>query len=202
MNADTTSASSSGISLIVGLGNPGPQYSATRHNAGFWFIEKLCEIYNCRLTAESKFKGHIGKTTIAGKECYLFQSATYMNHSGQALKLVSHFYKIKPKQILVVHDELDLPPGSARLKFDGGHGGHNGLRDINDHLGTRGYYRLRLGIGHPNDRDMVTDYVLHKPSVADKMQIMQALEQAIDVMPSIINGQFEKAMNQLHTVAK
>jgi peptidyl-tRNA hydrolase, PTH1 family len=134
--------------------------------------------------------------------CFLFEPTTFMNLSGEALLAFAQFYKIKPEEILIVHDDLDLPPGSARLKFDGGHGGHNGLRDIYARFNTKRFYRLRIGIGHPNDRHLVSDYVLHKPSKADETDILTALDESLTVLSDVIHGQFEKAMNKLHTNTK
>lgn len=192
-------SSQSGIQLIVGLGNPGPEYALTRHNAGYWFIEKLCEQYHGTLSLENKLKGYVGKISIAGKPCLLFQPITYMNLSGEALAQIVRFYKIPMKHCLVAHDDLDLPPGTVRLKFDGGHGGHNGLRDIFSRLSTQGFYRCRIGIGHPKVRDAVQDYVLHRPNKSDQALILQGIDAAIHVLPDVVQGKFEKAMNLLHT---
>lgn len=191
-----------GIQLIVGLGNPGPQYAATRHNVGYWFVQKLCEQHHQNLMLESKFKASVGTIKLSGKTCRVIQPITFMNLSGQAVSSVANFYKIPSQQILVVHDELDLPVGTSRLKFEGGHGGHNGLRDIISQLGGNAFYRIRLGIGHPGNRDEVHDYVLHKPSLSDHDKIMTAIEHTLDVLPEVIEGKFDKAMNKLHTVTK
>lgn len=191
-------SSHTGIQLIAGLGNPGPEYANTRHNAGFWFIERLCEQYHGTLSLESKLKGLVAKVTIAGQPCVLFQPMTFMNLSGQAIQQVMRFYKIPVKHCLVAHDDLDLPPGVARLKFDGGHGGHNGLRDMFAQLGPA-FYRLRLGIGHPKVREEVSDYVLHRPSKSDQALILQAIEEALQVLPDVMQGNIEKAMHTLHT---
>lgn len=190
------------IKLIVGLGNPGPEYAMTRHNAGYWFIERLCDQYHGHLTLENKFKGYAGKVSLANQTCMVFQPTTYMNLSGEALQQITRFYKIPLKQCLVVHDDLDLPPGAARLKFDGGHGGHNGLRDIFSKTGTKGFYRLRLGIGHPRVKEQVHDYVLHRPSKAEHALILQGIEAALCTLPDIMQGETEKAMHQLHTATK
>lgn len=195
---EATDTTSPGIQLIAGLGNPGPEYAPTRHNAGYWFIESLCEHFHGSLALENKLKGYVGKATIGGKTCLLFQPITYMNLSGEALQQVARFYKIPLEQCLVAHDDLDLPPGTARLKFDGGHGGHNGLRDIFARLGPA-FYRLRLGIGHPKVRDAVHDYVLHRPSKSEHALILQAIDNAIHVLPDIVQGKVDKAMNALHT---
>ena len=193
---------STGIQLIVGLGNPGSEYANTRHNAGYWFVDQLCEAMRGSLSIEAKFKGAVGTVQVADKLCRVLQPSTYMNRSGQSVSALAKFYKIAPHEILVVHDELDLPPGSARLKMDGGHGGHNGLKDIIAHLGTKQFYRLRLGIGHPGNSDDVVDYVLHKPSLQDKTNIFNAISHAMSAMPDIITGKMDKAMKNLHTIAK
>lgn len=190
------------IQLIVGLGNPGPEYVNTRHNVGFWLVEHLCEQQKTPLCLETKFKGHVATVSFQGRPIRALLPMTYMNRSGQSVSALSQFFKIEPNQILVIHDELDLPPGSARLKFDGGDGGHNGLKDIISHLGTKQFYRLRLGIGHPGNRDEVSDYVLHRPSLSDKQKILTSIEQALHVLPDVVNGNFNKAMNALHTIAK
>lgn len=188
---------STGIQLIVGLGNPGAQYAATRHNAGFWFIEQLG---TSQPSYEAKFKGSIAHLKIENHECRVLQPTTYINQSGQSVAKVAHFFKIPPQQILVVHDELDLPVGCSRLKFAGNHGGHNGLKDIISQLGTKDFYRLRLGISHPGNKDDVINYVLTRPSVSDKTKILEAIDRALHVLPDIIQGKMEKAMHYLHTV--
>lgn len=190
------------IQLIVGLGNPGPEYVNTRHNAGFWFVNHLCEQQRASLAIETKFKGHVATITFPGNAIRALLPMTYMNRSGQSVSALCNFFKIEPNQILVVHDELDLPPGSARLKFDGGDGGHNGLKDIISHLGTKQFHRLRLGIGHPGNRDDVANYVLHHPSLSDKENILTSIDHALRVLPDIVDGKFSKAMNELHTLTK
>jgi len=185
--------------MIVGLGNPGSQYEQTRHNAGFWFLERLANIYHASLRAESKFHGSVAKVVISGSDVWLLQPDTFMNLSGQSIAALSRFYKIDPEQILVVHDELDLSPGTARLKQGGGHGGHNGLRDTIARLGTKMFARLRIGIGHPGDKSRVHDYVLHRASQDDQIAIDLAIQNAIDVVELIVNGDWDKAMNRLHT---
>ncbi len=190
------------IQLIVGLGNPGNEYAATRHNVGYWFVDKLCEQSRVNLSPETKFKGLTATASLAGHSFRLLQPTTYMNRSGEATLAVANFYKIKPEEILVIHDELDLPVGTARLKLDGGHGGHNGLRDIIARLGTNQFYRLRLGIGHPGNRDDVHDYVLHRPSLSDKEKMIEAIDLALIALPDVLAGKLEKAMNYLHTAAK
>jgi len=187
------------IRIIVGLGNPGPQYEATRHNAGFWFVELLARRHGGVFRAESRFHGLVASICLSGQECRLLKPATFMNRSGQAALSLSHYFKVPPEQILVAHDELDLPAGVVRLKQGGGHAGHNGLRDTMAALGSRDFYRLRIGIDHPEDRSRVVDYVLSRPSRADEQAIEAALEEAVDALPEIVAGQFQKAMHRLHS---
>jgi PTH1 family peptidyl-tRNA hydrolase len=183
--------------LVVGLGNPGREYEATRHNAGFWWVENLAEAQRVRLRTESKFHGRLGRVTN-GHDCWLLLPSTYMNESGRAVHAVSAFYKIAPEDMLVVHDELDLPPGTARLKKGGGVAGHNGLKDIAASLGPD-FWRLRIGIGHPGDRDVVIDYVLEPPRQQEVDLISSAIEHSLDLWPLILEGEMEKAMHRLHT---
>lgn len=191
---------SSRIQLIVGLGNPGSQYEQTRHNAGFWFVEALARQHGASFKSESKFHGEACKISISGHEVWLLKPMTFMNRSGQGIAALARFYKIEPANILVAHDELDLPPGDIRLKQGGGHGGHNGLRDTIEQLGnSRDFQRLRIGIGHPGHSSQVTGYVLGKPP-ADEQRLMEdAIDTALKVMPLAIDGELQKAMNQLHT---
>ena len=186
------------IGLIVGLGNPGAEYADTRHNAGFWWVDTLAQASGTRWSREAKFHGMAGR---AG-ECWLLKPTTFMNRSGQALAALAQFYKLTPEQILVVHDELDLPPGVARLKQGGGHGGHNGLRDIIERLGSKDFWRLRLGIGHPGDKNQVVDYVLQRPSKDDHVVIMTAITQSLGVLPLIASGEMQRAMHELHSDKK
>lgn len=183
------------IKLIVGLCNPGSAYEKTRHNAGEWFVNAIADSNNISFKLEKKFYGKIAtfNNTI------LLLPNTFMNLSGQAVKAVANFYKIDAANILVAHDELDLTPGIIKLKAKGGHGGHNGLRDIISRLGTKDFYRLRIGIDHPGHRDLVTNFVLGKPSNSDKISILNAIDRVLDVLPNIIDGEYEKAMHQLHT---
>ncbi|MDO8989554.1 MAG: aminoacyl-tRNA hydrolase [Sideroxyarcus sp.] len=190
---------SEAIKLIVGLGNPGREYEATRHNAGFWWVDELARQHNVNFKADSKFHGLIAKANLHGQEVHLLKPQTFMNVSGRAVGAVAQFYKITPAQILVVHDELDLPPGSAKLKLGGGHGGHNGLKDIIAHLGTKDFWRLRLGIGHPGERDQVVNYVLNAPRKEEQGLIEDAMQHAQDVAPLIIEGKLEAAMLKLHS---
>lgn len=187
-----------GIRLVVGLGNPGADYDATRHNAGFWFVEELAGSERSAFKNDSRYKAKVLK--LAQHNAFLLMPQTFMNRSGQSIRALSQFYKIPPEQILVVHDELDLPPGSVKLKKGGGHGGHNGLRDTIAQLGSKDFLRLRLGIGHPGHRDQVVNYVLHKPGKDERQQIDDAIWRALRIMPELWQGQLEQAMQSLHTV--
>ena len=186
------------IRLIVGLGNPGADYHSTRHNAGFWFVDELALKHNTVLRNESRFHGLVGKFHAHGKDIHLLEPSTFMNRSGQSVAAFSKYFKIAPEQILVAHDELDLEPGDIRLKKSGGHGGHNGLRDIINHIG-KDFLRLRIGIGHPGDRRQVVNYVLKAPSRSDLANIEQASQRALTIMPELLQGRFDKALQQLHT---
>src|SRR3990167_3185232 len=187
------------MKLIIGLGNPGKSYEKTRHNAGAWFLEALAQSHHTNLKLEKKFSAFFAQTTIDQHHCYLAIPTTFMNLSGESVQAAMDFYKINPNELLIAHDDLDLPVGSVRLKFGGGHGGHNGLRDIIAQLQTPDFYRLRLGIGHPGDSDLVTDYVLNNPSKTDAEQIHAAITKALTVMPPILNNNIEQAMQMLHT---
>ncbi|MET0067592.1 MAG: aminoacyl-tRNA hydrolase [Candidatus Thiodiazotropha sp.] len=187
------------IRLIVGLGNPGPDYQATRHNAGFWLLDRLAEQHNEVFRSESRHHGLTCKLLVQGREVRLLKPSTFMNRSGQSVSSLANYFRIEPQEILVAHDELDLPPGDVRLKTGGGHAGHNGLRDIMSALGTPGFHRLRLGIDHPNSRSAVVNYVLGRPSKADREAIDGAIDKAIDALPWIIKGDMQRAMNQLHS---
>lgn len=186
----------SGISLIVGLGNPGAQYARTRHNAGFWLLDELAG-RGPGLRTEARFQAEIGSVSIANERVALMKPMTFMNRSGGPVGAYAHYYKIPAAQILVVHDELDLTPGIARLKQGGGHGGHNGLRDLTAHIGTD-FKRLRLGIGHPGSADQVTDYVLGNPPTDDRIAIEQAIVRALERITDIVGGRFDQAMNELN----
>ncbi|MDJ0832157.1 MAG: aminoacyl-tRNA hydrolase [Gammaproteobacteria bacterium] len=186
------------IRLIVGLGNPGANYHFTRHNAGFWMVDDIAREHAIGLRNETRFHGEVGKIRSAGKDIFLLKPTTFMNRSGQAVAALSKYYKLKTEQILVMHDELDLAPGDNRLKKAGGHGGHNGLRDIINHLGKE-FLRLRIGIGHPGDRNMVVNYVLKSPSREDLDQIEDGNKRSLKVLPTLLNGHLDKAMQQLHT---
>ncbi len=193
---------SGAISLIVGLGNPGAQYEQTRHNAGFWFLDALARVYDGQFRPETKFFSDVCKLSVAGQQIWLQKPNTFMNRSGQAVSALAKFYKIPLANILVVHDELDLAPGVARLKKGGGHGGHNGLRDIAAQMGGKDYYRLRLGIGHPGVGRDVSGFVLGRAPSSEESLIDDAMAEAQAVLPLILSGEFEKAMNRLHSAAK
>ncbi len=187
------------IQLLVGLGNPGPTYAETRHNAGAWLLERFCQSNHLDLKTETKFHARVGKTTFNGKEVKILIPTTFMNHSGQAVGAISKYYNIPLNAILIAHDDLDIPTGCVRLKTGGGHGGHNGLRDIIHHLGGREFHRLRIGIGHPGHKDHVLDYVLHRPSKHEEQQINLAIDEVLGVLPKIIQGEWSTVMNQLHS---
>lgn len=188
------------IKLIVGLGNPGEKYADTRHNAGEWLIERLARRFNVSLNPESKFFGKTARTLVNGKEVRLLVPTTFMNLSGKAVGALASFYRIKPEEILVIHDELDLPAGIAKLKQGGGHGGHNGLKDIVAQLGNNNnFYRLRIGIGHPGHRDLVAGYVLNKPSPADRDALEKVLDEATDCVEMIFRDGMVKATNRLNS---
>lgn len=187
------------IKLIVGLGNPGREYEGTRHNAGFWWVDGFAHAHQLAFKAEGKFHGLAARSVVQGRELFLLKPQTFMNVSGRAVGALVQFYKIEASQILVVHDELDLPPGSAKLKLGGGHGGHNGLKDIIAHLGTRDFWRLRIGIGHPGDRAEVANYVLNAPRREEEELIRQAMQRAQEVAHLITEGKLEAAMLKLHS---
>lgn len=190
------------LRLIVGLGNPGAQYVDTRHNAGFWWLEALARKLGVALRNEPKFHGRAGKLSAAQGDIWLLCPDTFMNLSGKAVAALARFYKIPPESILVAHDELDLPPGTARLKQAGGHGGQNGLKDIHAQLGSSNYWRLRIGIGHPGSKELVTGHVLGRPQAAEREQMLAAIDAALDVWPELAAGNFAAAQLKLHTVAK
>jgi len=191
------------VKLIVGLGNPGKKYEATRHNAGFWWVDCLAQAAPIALRHEARFHGEVAKIATPGGEIWLLKPDTFMNLSGRAVAALGGFYKLAPEQILVVHDELDLPPGTIRLKKGGGTGGHNGVSDIAAQLGTRDFWRLRIGIGHPRNQTAseqeVLDYVLHKPAAADRAAIGDAIARGLEVWPLIAEDKLEAAMLKLHT---
>jgi peptidyl-tRNA hydrolase, PTH1 family len=187
--------------LVVGLGNPGREYEATRHNAGFWWVENLAQELRVGLKSESRFSGRVGRLCGSGEDCWLLLPQTYMNRTGQSVGALAGFYKIGPDEILVVHDELDLEPGTVRLKKGGGVAGHNGLKDIAARIGPD-FWRLRIGIGHPGDRALVSNYVLHPPREEETPLISYAVERSLEVWPLIFAGEMEKAMHRLHTRPK
>ncbi len=186
------------LQLIVGLGNPGPRYAATRHNAGFQFLDAILADVGATLRYEARFTGRVGQGAVNGQSVRLLAPETFMNRSGTAVASMARFYKVAPEQMLIVHDELDLPPGTVRLKRGGGHGGHNGLRDIVDRLGSTDFVRLRIGIGRPDSSDQVIDYVLHPPTEAERRLIDDAIRLSRAEVPSIVRGELERAMNVLH----
>jgi PTH1 family peptidyl-tRNA hydrolase len=191
------------IRLIVGLGNPGPEYEQTRHNAGFWLLDNLANsLPGTRLQRETRFNALLAKSAIGGNEVWLLEPQTFMNRSGQSVGALARFYKIAPDEVLVVHDELDLAPGVAKLKKGGSSGGHNGLKDITAALGTQDYWRLRLGIGHPralNSQQAVADFVLHRPRKEEQSLIEEAIDKSLRVLPLLCEGRFDVATMQLHT---
>lgn len=187
------------IQLIVGLGNPGPKYRETRHNAGFWFVEALADKYQFALKNESKFDGLFCQTSMHGAKVGVLLPQTYMNLSGQAVAKVAKYYKIPTTAILVIHDELDFEVGTIRLKQNGGHGGHNGLRDIINHLHGNDFWRLRVGISHPGSSHQVLDYVLQAPSKDDRISIDRAIDEGIAVIPEMLQGHLQKALTRLHS---
>ena len=188
-----------GLRLIVGVGNPGPEHARTRHNAGFRLVDALADRAGGRFGIEAKLFGETAKIEVGGRPVWLLRPATFMNLSGKAVAAALRYWKIEPEQALLAHDELDLPPGVARLKFDGGHGGQNGLRDTIKLLGHGRFHRLRIGIGHPGHKDRVVSWVLGRPGSDDDILINRAIDDAIDVLPLAVRGDFSEAMKRLHT---
>jgi len=188
--------------LLVGLGNPGPRYAETRHNAGFWFVEGAARKLGLHFRHEKRFQGRVAEGEWQGGKLRLLQPETFMNHSGRAVSSLAGFFKIPVGRILVAHDEIDLRPGDVRLKVGGGHGGHNGLRDIINHMGSPEFARLRIGVGHPGTADEVIDYVLRRPGKAEQADIDAAIERACDVLPDMLDGDLSRAMQALHTKPK
>ncbi len=186
------------IQLLVGLGNPGDKYEATRHNAGFWWIDQLASQTNSKLTLDAKMFGITGKLNKA-QDVWLLKPSTFMNASGKAVAALANYYKILPEQILVIHDELDLPPNTVKLKKGGGHGGHNGLKDIASALDTANFWRLRLGIGHPGDRNEVINFVLKAPLKNEQSEINQCIDDSLQIVPHLLKAEFDAAMLKLHT---
>jgi PTH1 family peptidyl-tRNA hydrolase len=200
----------SGIKLIAGLGNPGKEYEDTRHNAGFWWVDTLVRAQGAKWSREPRFSALVARLRSDAGDVLVLKPQAYMNESGRAVGALAQFYRIPAPHILVVHDELDLPPGGVKLKLGGGSGGHNGLKDIESALGTREYWRLRLGIGHPRDwlakfgaeAPEVIDYVLHSPGREDMGSIREAMEKSLDLLPLLLEGKMDKAVMQLHTAPK
>ena len=184
------------LRFIVGLGNPGADYSETRHNAGFWFCERLARELGAGFAKESRYHGWLANARDAG--VWLLMPSTFMNDSGRAVQALAHFYRIQPSEMLVVHDELDLPPGRLQLRFGGGLGGHNGLKSLAAHLGTQDFWRLRVGIGHPGDRNEVVNYVLKPPRREEREEIEAALDRALPAWPQLACGDFDAAMRKLN----
>ena len=187
------------IKLFVGLGNPGPEYEATRHNAGFWWIDALARELKVNLVMETSHHGLLARTTVHGQTIWLLKPQTFMNHSGKSVASLARFFKIAPAEILVAYDELDIVPGQAKLKFGGSRGTHNGLRDLFDQLGTGDYWRLRLGIGHPGVKSEVIHWVLKKPSLDHKIAIEQSIHRALKAFPDFVSGEMDKATMPIHT---
>ena len=187
------------IKLFVGLGNPGPEYEATRHNAGFWWLDALSSELKAPLGFDKNYHGHVARTTVNGQAVWLLKPLTFMNLSGKSVAALARFFKIAPNEILVAHDELDILPGQTKLKFGGSHAGHNGLRDIHAQLGTGDYWRLRIGIGHPGVKAEVINWVLKKPSAEHRASIEDCIARCIKAVPELLAGEMEKAMMLIHT---
>ena len=187
------------VDIIVGLGNPGAEYANTRHNAGFWFVDEVARKFGGVFKSEKKFNGELARSVIHGRDVLLLKPTTFMNLSGQALQSLMNFYKVAIENVLVVHDDLDLPVGTIRLKQGGGHGGHNGLRDIIARCGGNNFQRLRIGIGHPGEKSKVTGHVLKKASDEDTRAMEDGISRAIGELDLIINGDSQKAMHKLHS---
>jgi len=195
----------SAIRLIVGLGNPGSEHESDRHNAGFWWVDRIARAHGATWRSESRFHGDLARAQVDGVDVWLLKPSTYMNRSGQSVSSVARFYRLTVADILVAHDELDLPPGTIRLKQGGGSGGHNGLKDISAAMGSPQYWRLRIGIGHPRDlypgREVI-DFVLARPSRDEQQAIDTRMDVAQDVLPRLLSGQFDRAGQVLHTQAR
>ncbi len=187
------------IKLFVGLGNPGPEYQDTRHNAGFWWLDAMAKHLKVQLTVDKGYHGLVGRTALDGNPVWLLAPQTFMNLSGKSVSALARFFKILPNEILVIHDELDIGPGQVKLKLGGSHAGHNGLRDIHAQLGSSDYWRLRLGVGHPGNKDDVVNWVLKKPSLDDRIAIDQCIDRSIKAVPDLIQGAFERATMHIHT---
>jgi len=187
------------IKLFVGLGNPGAEYEATRHNAGFWWVDALARELKVTLVPDKSYHARVARTTVHGQTVWLLQPQTFMNLSGKSVAALARFFKIQPEEILVAHDELDIVPGQVKLKFGGSHAGHNGLRDIHAQLGTADYWRLRLGVGHPGVKAEVVNWVLKKPSQEHREAIDECIERSLKSVPALLAGEMEKAMLLIHT---
>ena len=187
------------IKLFVGLGNPGTEYETTRHNAGFWWVDALSRELKASLVFDKSYFGQVARTTQGGETIWLLTPQTFMNLSGKSVAALARFFKIKPEEILVAHDELDIIPGQVKLKFGGSHAGHNGLRDIHAQLGTGDYWRLRLGVGHPGDKNEVINWVLKKPSQEHRLAIEESITRSLKAVPALMAGEMEKATMMIHT---
>ncbi len=187
--------------LIVGLGNPGSKYERTRHNAGFWFLDALDRKQSLGLKPNRKLHGEAAKTPFAGADCVFLRPDTFMNESGQSVRAAADYFDVAPERVVIAYDDLDLPPGTVKLKQGGGHGGHNGLRSTFSHLGSQDFWRLRIGIGHPGFKDAVTPWVLGRAPAEDEKAILAAVERAVDALPDLLRGRAGEAMKRLHTRA-
>lgn len=187
------------IRLLVGLGNPGPEYEATRHNAGFWWLDAVARELKTSLVMDKSYHGLVARVTVNGQALWLLKPQTYMNLCGKSVVALARFFKIEPQEILVAHDEIDIVPGQAKLKLGGSHAGHNGLRDIHAQLGTDDYWRLRLGVGHPGVKSEVIHWVLKKPSLDHRIAIDQSIARALTALPHLLAGEMEKATMLVHT---
>jgi len=185
------------LRLVVGLGNPGPEYAATRHNAGFWFVDELARRHGGRLRPERRYGGDAGRITVAGVDLWLLKPMTYMNRSGSSIRALCDYLQVPSAEVLVAHDDLDLPPGTVRLKHGGGAGGHNGLKDAIQHMG-QDFWRLRFGVGHPGDREEVIGYVLRRAGTEEQQAIEEAVALAADELPRLFAEGAERVMNRLH----
>ncbi len=189
------------IKLFVGLGNPGAEYEATRHNAGFWWVQALSRELKAPLSFDKSYFGQVARTTVNGQTVWLLAPQTFMNLSGKSVAALARFFKIKPEEVLVAHDELDIAPGQVKLKFGGSHAGHNGLRDIHAQLATGDYWRLRLGVGHPGSKDEVVEWVLRKPMQDHRLAIEECITRSLKGLPALLAGEMDKATMLIHTSA-
>jgi len=187
------------IKLFVGLGNPGPEYEATRHNAGFWWIDALSRELKAPLSLDKNYHGQVARTTVNGQTVWLLKPLTFMNLSGKSVAALARFFKIAPNEVLVAHDELDIVPGQIKLKLGGSHAGHNGLRDIHAQLGSADYWRLRIGVGHPGVKAEVINWVLKKPSQEHRAAIEDCIDRSLKALPELLKGEMDKATMRIHT---